>query len=238
MERSSGPPARARSPRTTCASSGSTSSPRARPPSPPDRLLGNEDATEPRRLGAGIHQGDLARSSPARFAAARRGAAYAQTPDRAASQARLGPFRTARADARADRGDRDGRDVPDAVPAARLSEALGLAHLAQRVVHLARGPLLLHHLDLVAVDLQVDLLAEYRDLLRRLNADPHLLADDREHGDLDVVPDHDALVGLTRQDQQFGTAFLVANRAPGRDPVHRCGKHSRRTGGTRRRSVR
>src|SRR5271154_636765 len=83
MERSSGPPARARSPRTTCASSGSTSSPRARPPSPPDRLLSNENATEPRRLGAGIHEGDLARSSPARLAAARCRAAHAQPPARA-----------------------------------------------------------------------------------------------------------------------------------------------------------
>ena len=33
----------------------------------------------------------------------------------------------------------------------------------------------------------------------RLDADAHLLAHDREDRDLDLVPDHDALIGLPRE---------------------------------------
>ena len=79
----------------------STSAPRARP----RRLLArraasHEDAPEPRRLGAGVRQGDLARSPPARLAAPHGRAARAQTRGRAASQARLDALRAARAHAR------------------------------------------------------------------------------------------------------------------------------------------
>ena len=59
---------------------------------------------------------------------------------------------------------------------------------------------------LLLLDLQVDLLAEHRDVPRGLDADPDLLAHDREHRHLDVVPDHDALIRLPGQDQHFSTA--------------------------------
>jgi DNA-binding transcriptional LysR family regulator len=51
------------------------------------------------------------------------------------------------------------------------------------------------------LDLQIDLLAKDRDVARCLDPDSHLLAHDRQYGDLDVVADHDALVGLAGQNQ-------------------------------------
>src|SRR5580693_5775176 len=54
------------------------------------------------------------------------------------------------------------------------------------------------------MDLQIDLLAEHRHPLRSLNADAHLLAHHRQHRHLDLIPDHDALVGLARQNQHLG----------------------------------
>jgi hypothetical protein len=50
------------------------------------------------------------------------------------------------------------------------------------------------------LDLEVHLLAVHFDLGGGLDADPHLVAGDDEHGDLDVVADHDALTGATPQD--------------------------------------
>src|SRR5207302_2160770 len=50
-------------------------------------------------------------------------------------------------------------------------------------------------------NLEVDLLAKDRDGARRFDPDPDLLAHDREDRDLDVVPDHDALIGLSRKDE-------------------------------------
>ncbi len=47
---------------------------------------------------------------------------------------------------------------------------------------------------IVAMDLQVDLGAKDRYVLRGLDADADLVAHDRQHRYLDVVPDHDALV--------------------------------------------
>src|ERR1700744_6794658 len=66
--------------------------------------------------------------------------------------------------------------------------------------------------------LAVDLPSEDRHLRRRLNAAPHLLAHDREHRDLYFVPDHDALVGLSRQNQHSGCTFLFADWPPRREP--------------------
>ncbi len=84
--------------------------------------------------------------------------------------------------------------------AARLGR---LAQLVQSVVHLcadsvARGTGLLAPF---ALDLDVDLGPKYWDVMRRVDADPHLLADHGKHRDLDVIADHDALVGLARQNQ-------------------------------------
>jgi hypothetical protein len=50
----------------------------------------------------------------------------------------------------------------------------------------------------VLADLEVDLLAEDGDRARGLDPDANLLAHDREDRHLDVVPDHDALIGLAR----------------------------------------
>src|SRR5205823_5217718 len=63
---------------------------------------------------------------------------------------------------------------------------------------------------LLLLDLQVDLLAEHRDVPRRLDSDPDLLAHDRQHRNLDVVADHDALVRLPGEYQH------VWNRLPAR----------------------
>ncbi len=54
-----------------------------------------------------------------------------------------------------------------------------------------------------ALDLCVYLAAVDLHVRWRLNAKPHLLADDGEDGNLDVVADHDALVGLARQYEHF-----------------------------------
>ncbi len=138
-------------------------------------------------------------------------------------RARLPALRDARAHADHDRRDRHGRDVPHALPAAWIAPGPAPAPTprpfrAARRPPRPRVPSCPHALDLLAVDLQVDLLAEHRNLLGRLNADPHLLAHHRKHRDLDVVPDHDALVGLARQDQQFGAPFLLPTGRPARAP--------------------
>src|SRR5580658_7106162 len=61
---------------------------------------------------------------------------------------------------------------------------------------LAAGPLLALGLDLV-----IDLGSVHRNGLWRLNAQAHLRAIVREHRDLDVIADHDALTALSRQDE-------------------------------------
>ena len=51
------------------------------------------------------------------------------------------------------------------------------------------------------LNLDVDLLAEHRDVTRGLDSDPYLLTHDRQYRHLDVVADHDALVGLAGEYQ-------------------------------------
>src|SRR3954447_3394593 len=53
----------------------------------------------------------------------------------------------------------------------------------------------------VLADLEVDLFAKDRHRARRLDPDPDLFAHDREHRHLDVITDHDALVGLSGENQ-------------------------------------
>src|SRR5687767_4539856 len=53
----------------------------------------------------------------------------------------------------------------------------------------------------LAPDGVVDLLAVDADLLRGVDPQTHLVAADVDHGDLDVVADHDRLVSLTGQHQ-------------------------------------
>src|SRR5205823_6043002 len=101
--------------------------------------------------------------------------------------------------------------------------AAAVAQFAQRLVDLADLLRLTavwrhRHTSGFPVDLEIDLLTEDGHLLRRLNADPHLLAHDREHRDLYFVPDHDALVGLSRQNQHSGCTFLFADWPPRREP--------------------
>src|SRR5829696_876099 len=69
----------------------------------------------------------------------------------------------------------------------------------QRIVHL--GPSRGSRRDVRLLDLEVDLLSEHRDLPGRVDTDPYLLANDREDSYLDVVPDHDRLVGLACQNE-------------------------------------
>src|SRR5262249_11723540 len=117
------PPAPARSRRTTSVSSRSTSAPRARRPSPPNPPRGpwhDEDATEPRRVGASLRTGGLARSPQACLATAHRRAARAEAPRPPAPAAGLAALRPARTDADHDRRDRHRGHVPDALPAAGL----------------------------------------------------------------------------------------------------------------------
>ena len=73
---------------------------------------------------------------------------------------------------------------------------LGLAEPLQGGVNLSYRVLWLHAVAALVLDLQVDLLAEDGHVSRCLDADADLLAHDRQHRDLDVVPDHDALIGL------------------------------------------
>src|SRR5262249_46872281 len=64
---------------------------------------------------------------------------------------------------------------------------------------------------LLAMDLHVDLRSKHGYLLRRLNAYPYLLPGDRQDRYLNIVADHDALVGLTRQNQHFGAPSFLAS---------------------------
>src|SRR6185437_3029800 len=145
----------------------------------------------------------------------------AQTRGRPPSQARVDALRAARAHAHIDRGYRHRGHVPHALPAARLGPfAPSLAEIAQRIVDFAAcGALVrvrLRYRAVLTMDLQVDLLAEDRNLLRRLNPDSNLLAHDRKHRDLNVVADHDALVGLARQNQH--SVHLPVGRSPDATP--------------------
>jgi hypothetical protein len=65
------------------------------------------------------------------------------------------------------------------------------------------------------LDLEVDLFAEYRDFARGVDADPDLFAHDREHGDLDLVADHDGLVGLSGQYEHPLVSLSAVARAGG-----------------------
>jgi hypothetical protein len=51
--------------------------------------------------------------------------------------------------------------------------------------------------------LLMDLTPVDRNAARRLDADSHLFTDHRQHRHLDLFPDHDALVGLSRQHEHF-----------------------------------
>src|SRR3954468_18865437 len=79
----------------------------------------------------------------------------------------------------------------------------GGIHLLDRV--LRRG---------VLAYLQVDLLAEDRDRAGRLDAYSHLLAHDREDRNLDLVADHDALVGLPCQNQHLRLRAIASVKVP------------------------
>ena len=103
-----------------------------------------------------------------------------------------------------DRGHRRGghdRDVRDAGDARRLGPRCALRPSAGRAPRRRRPRPRRLGASRSRLDLEVDLLAEDRNGARRLDPDAHLLAHDREHRDLDVVADHDALVCLAREDK-------------------------------------
>src|SRR4051812_39791277 len=72
--------------------------------------------------------------------------------------------------------------------------------------------------DVLLLDLQVDLLAEDRNVPRSLDADTDLLTHDRQHGDLYVVADHDRLIGLACQYQHDAASLAIADPARRTDP--------------------
>src|SRR5581483_12185990 len=85
---------------------------------------------------------------------------------------------------------------------AKTAEAFRLVALAESAegrIDFVAGALAA--LDALLLDLEVHLFAEDWDVPRGLDANPDLLTDDREHRHLNVVPDHDALVGLAGQYQ-------------------------------------
>src|SRR5271166_1332587 len=93
----------------------------------------------------------------------------------------------------------------------------------QRLVHLDRlalagAALPGHDRAGFAMDLEVDLLTEDWNSLRSLNPDADLLAHDRQHRHLDLIPDHDALVGLAGQNQHLRCTFLFADGRAGAIP--------------------
>src|SRR5882757_167127 len=65
--------------------------------------------------------------------------------------------------------------------------------------------------DVLLLDLQVDLLAEHRNVPWGLDPNANLLAHDRQHGDLDVVADHDRLVGLACQYQHDAASLAISD---------------------------
>src|SRR6266508_1676494 len=80
-------------------------------------------------------------------------------------------------------------------------------------------------------DLEEDLLAVDLDGPGRADAEPHLVPADLEHGDDDVVPDHDALVGAAGEDEhrallsdrtivQSDRIAWILGSGPGRRTVH------------------
>src|SRR5436190_14509840 len=164
----------------------------------------HEDAPEHFPAGAGVRGGGHARPDPPRATAPHRRPPLPRAPRRAPRAAQLAALLPPHAVADRDRRAGHDRDVRGAVLRDRLSSAGGLvAQPAQRLVDLLAGaalrPLLL--------DLDVHLLAEDRDVPRRLDPDPDLLPRDRQDRDLDVVADHDALVGLAGENQHGHHAF-------------------------------
>src|SRR3954453_7100561 len=73
--------------------------------------------------------------------------------------------------------------------------------------------------DVLLLDLEVDLFAEHRDVPWGLDTDTNLFAHDRQHRDLDVVADHDRLVGLACQYQHDAASLAISNSIPWTDPL-------------------
>src|SRR3954469_10560213 len=72
--------------------------------------------------------------------------------------------------------------------------------------------------DVLLLDLQVDLLAEDRDIPWGLDADTDLLAHDRQDRDLNIVADHDRLVGLACQYQHDAASLAISDSIHQPDP--------------------
>src|SRR3954453_2408715 len=85
--------------------------------------------------------------------------------------------------------------------AAPCSRTRGLA--GPQVLERLRDRLALVALGAVELDLEIDLFAEHGHRSGGRDAYSDLFAHDRQDGHLDVVTDHDALVALSGEDQQF-----------------------------------
>ena len=85
--------------------------------------------------------------------------------------------------------------------------------LAQRIVHVGAHVLPIASLSAFLLDRHVDLGPMHRNVRGRLNTEAYLPAIGRQHRDLDVVADHDALFGLTRQNEHTGQ-FADYSRLP------------------------
>ena len=83
-------------------------------------------------------------------------------------------------------------------PSGGLALVWRSVRLAQRVIQLEAHVCSPASLPALALDLHVDLGPVHGNVRGRLNTQKHLLALNREHRDLNVVADHDALSELTR----------------------------------------
>src|SRR5215216_5413034 len=95
--------------------------------------------------------------------------------------------------------------------------ALLTAQTLERVVDL--GPRARPRRDVLLLDLEIDLLAEHRDVPRGLDADADLLAHDRQDRDLDVIANHDRLVGLACQYQHDAASLAISDSVLRADPL-------------------
>src|SRR5215208_3064050 len=92
------------------------------------------------------------------------------------------------------------------------ASALALAQIVEGLVHALARRARCGSANLLLLDLEVDLVAEHRHVPGSLDADADLLAHDRQHGHLDVVADHDRLIGLACQDQHVDASLPTACR--------------------------
>src|SRR3954470_3432469 len=173
---------------------------------------GDAVETEPGRVRAGLRRGSGARPPSPREPGPDRPAARSDARAESSPQAWIRPLQRPGSVDRPHRGRGHDRDVRDAVLPARV--ALALAQIVEGLVHGLARRIRCRSANLLLLDLEVDLLAEHRHVPRCLDADADLLAHDRQHGHLNVIADHDRLIGLAGQDQHVDASLPTACRLP------------------------